>query len=79
MRWVRQSDGRLLEYATCGRSDGVPVYWATGYFQTANFFPKYACEGAERLGLRLKPVHGPLQPGRVLLLNALLRLLRHHL
>jgi pimeloyl-ACP methyl ester carboxylesterase len=59
MRWVMQSDGRLLEYATCGRSDGVPVYWATGYFSTANFFPKYACEGAERLGLRLLSISMP--------------------
>mmetsp|Transcript_12426 Transcript_12426/g.31017 ORF Transcript_12426/g.31017 Transcript_12426/m.31017 type:complete len:408 (+) Transcript_12426:61-1284(+) len=59
MKWVRQSDGRLLEYVTCGRSNGTPVYWATGYFQTANFLPKYACDAAERLGLRLLSISMP--------------------
>lgn len=59
MRWVRQSDGRLLEYTTCGRSDGAAVYWASGYFSTANFIPRYACDAAERLGLRLLSISMP--------------------
>lgn len=59
MRWVRQSDGRLLEYVTCGSREGRAVYWATGYFQTANFLPKYACDAAERLDLRLLSISMP--------------------
>lgn len=58
-KWAMQSDGRLLEYATCGRPGGMPVYWAHGYGQSATFLPRYACELAERENLYLISISMP--------------------
>eukprot|EP00947_MAST-08B_sp_MAST-8B-sp1_P002993 g2993.t1 len=61
-RWVRLPDGRLLEYFTCGRAGGTPLYWQHGYGNTgkALFAMPEICETAEALGLR---VVSPSQPG----------------
>lgn len=30
-RWVKQTDGRLIEYFRCGRRGGTPLYFQHGY------------------------------------------------
>ena len=30
-RWVKQADGRLIEYFRCGRLGGTPLYFQHGY------------------------------------------------
>lgn len=58
-KWAMQSDGRMLEYMTCGRRGGMAVYWAHGYGQSATFLPRYACALAERENLYLISISMP--------------------
>jgi pimeloyl-ACP methyl ester carboxylesterase len=62
-KYVLTTDGRLIEYFTCGKmDDGIPLYFQHGYGNTGKLVfavPEF-CAAAKKLGLK---IISPSQPG----------------
>ena len=61
-KFITTSDGRFIEYFTCGVETGTPLYFQHGYGNTGKIIhvlPNF-CAAAESLGLH---VISPTQPG----------------